>query len=222
VKRLSFLSFSFVDGSLHDVVKWVLEKPNYFRRIVTLNPLMFMQAQGLESWLSSADLVVPDGEGMCMALSKQEKKKVQSIPGIDLVEAVIKTGGTCYLVGARPEIVKQAAYRVGSQVLGWVDGFQAEAEWGAVIEDMQAKKADFIFVGMGFPKQETFIKFCSTRVDYGTAIGVGGSIDVLAGDIKRAPIWVRTVRLEWLYRAVKEPRRFKSFVDLIRFYRRYC
>ncbi len=222
MKKVSFLSFLIADSSFEGVETWLLEKPDIFRRVVTLNPLMIMKGAGLEDWLSKADLVVPDGVGVCMALAKQEGRGVTPIAGVELVQALIAKKCTCYLVGARPGVVALAAKKIGDQILGFTDGFQDQTDWDGIIQDIKKKRPEFIFVGMGFPIQEKFIQSCKQSLDFGTAIGVGGSIDILAGRVERAPKWVCFMRVEWLYRAIVEPRRFKEFWALFHFYRRYC
>jgi N-acetylglucosaminyldiphosphoundecaprenol N-acetyl-beta-D-mannosaminyltransferase len=222
MKTVQFLSFSIVDACLSDVVNWCMSKPRVFRRIVTLNPLMLMSGPSFRDWIGKANLVVPDGCGICKALRKIEQRHIESITGIDIVQALLARGASCYLVGARVDVVEKASKVFGNQVLGYSDGFQPVAAWDGIVEDIKTKEPDFIFVGMGFPTQESFIQLCEKELVYGTAIGVGGSIDVLSGEIKRAPSWVCALQLEWLYRAIREPRRFKQFFILFRFYRKYC
>jgi N-acetylglucosaminyldiphosphoundecaprenol N-acetyl-beta-D-mannosaminyltransferase len=212
-------------GSYDTVLDWLLAPSGRFRRVVTLNPIIFEQARTCSKeleWISSADLIVPDGMGICMAMKRRHGVCQRSITGVQLVHDILsKTGKKIYFVGATSTRLKKAVQRVESKfsctVVGAHDGYFSDEDVEEVLGAIQAEKPDFIFVGMGYPRQEWFIRQLSGALDDGVAIGVGGVIDVLSGEVAWAPMPFRRVGLEWLYRMLKEPRRLKQLPLVIRF-----
>lgn len=148
----------------------------------------------------------------------------QKVAGIDFADQLAgrlaRTGKTLYLLGSKPGVAEQAAANLqtkypGLQIVGTADGyFQDEAQ---VVETINAARPDVLFVCLGAPKQELIYGTSQKQLQVGLMIGLGGSLDGFAGTVKRAPVWMQRAGLEWLYRLIKEPRRFKRMLRLPKF-----
>lgn len=187
-------------------------------QIVTINPEMISEARKNKDFseiVEHADLVVPDGIGVEIGL-KILGHKVRRIPGIELGRALIvkfsDENKTVAFVGAKPEVVESAVkmLRTDIQNLNVVyfhDGYFKDAN--IIMDSLYQAKPDLVLVALGSPKQEIFIAEMKTRLPNSTFIGLGGSFDVWAGHVERAPEIYQNLGLEWLYRTIKEPKRFK-------------
>ena len=187
-------------------------------QIVTINPEMISEARKNKDFseiVEHADLVVPDGIGVEIGL-KILGHKVRRIPGIELGRALIvkfsDENKTVAFVGAKPEVVESAVkmLRTDIQNLNVVyfhDGYFKDAN--IIMDSLYQAKPDLVLVALGSPKQEFFIAEMKTRLPNSTFIGLGGSFDVWAGYVERAPEIYQNLGLEWLYRTIKEPKRFK-------------
>ena len=187
-------------------------------QIVTINPEMISEARKNKDFseiVEHADLVVPDGIGVEIGL-KILGYKVRRIPGIELGRALIvkfsDENKTVAFVGAKPEVVESAVkmLRTDIQNLNVVyfhDGYFKDAN--IIMDSLYQAKPDLVLVALGSPKQEFFIAEMKTRLPNSTFIGLGGSFDVWAGHVERAPEIYQNLGLEWLYRTIKEPKRFK-------------
>lgn len=187
-------------------------------QIVTINPEMISEARNNKDFseiVEHADLVVPDGIGVEIGL-KILGHKVRRIPGIELGRALIvkfsDENKTVAFVGAKPEVVESAVkmLRTDIQNLNVVyfhDGYFKDAN--IIMDSLYQAKPDLVLVALGSPKQEFFIAEMKTRLPNSTFIGLGGSFDVWAGHVERAPEIYQNLGLEWLYRTIKEPKRFK-------------
>lgn len=214
-------------GKYPDILNWCKQTLKFpgFKRIVTINPHIISDCETdpeLKKWIQTADLTIPDGNGICWALKKKCNIQQTPLTGIQLTLDLLNDGVSVYLVGAAPTIPEKAATYIArhypkSVVLGYHHGFMAHGDWEKVAIDIEHKKPDIILVGMGFPKQEYFIQFLSKKLSYGIAIGVGGVIDVLAGEVQWAPVWIRKIKMEWIYRGIKQPKRIKQWGKLIKF-----
>ena len=187
-------------------------------QIVTLNPEMIENANNnpdFASIIKNAELVVPDGIGVELGL-KILGYSVKRIAGIELGKALIykyaKEGKKVAMIGAKPEIISSAIYNLKMEIpnINIVyshDGyFDNKSE---IIAEVVASAPDLILVALGSPKQEFFINDLKLKLPNSVMIGLGGSFDVWAGVVERAPIFYRNLGLEWLYRTFREPKRFK-------------
>lgn len=187
-------------------------------QIVTINPEMISVAQKNRDFsdiISSAELVVPDGIGVEIGL-RILGYKVRRIPGIELGKALIerfaKSDKSVAMIGAKPEVITEAIANLKNEIsnLNIVyshDGYFDDAE--KVLAEVKATCPDLVLVALGSPKQEFFINALKTQLPNSTMIGLGGSFDVWAGTVERAPKIYQKLGLEWLYRTLKEPKRFK-------------
>ncbi len=187
-------------------------------QIVTINPEMISEARKNKEFseiVEHADLVVPDGIGVEIGL-KILGHKVKRIPGIELGRALIvkfsDENKTVAFVGAKPEVVESAVKMLRTDiqnlnVVYYHDGYFKDAN--IIMDSLYQAKPDLVLVALGSPKQEFFIAEMKNRLPNSTFIGLGGSFDVWAGHVERAPEIYQNLGLEWLYRTIKEPKRFK-------------
>lgn len=199
--------------------------------IFTPNPEIVMLAKNNEKLLSvmnKASLVVPDGIGVVIAskLKKGEKLK-ERVAGYDLVQnsmkQAVQKGYKYYFFGSKPTVAEEAAKQMrtkypGIQIVGTHDGYFKEKDVPAIIEEINASGANVLLVALGAPKQEIWIDENKHFLKYvKVLIGVGGSFDVMAGNVKRAPEAFQKVGLEWFYRLLQEPTRIKRMMILPQF-----
>jgi len=166
--------------------------------------------------LESAECVPADGFWVAFAARVLGIKGVGHV-GIErlvyrLLERIAPAGRTVYLLGARAEVVREAAAAVemlypGIRVVGVQNGYFQPADEEAIFSEIEAKSPDLILVGMTSPKKENWISQYGRRLRTGVVIGVGGLFDVLAGRVPAAPEWMKTHGLEWLFRFAHDPRR---------------
>ena len=193
-------------------------------RIVTLNAEMTMSARAdaaLGQAIGTADLVIPDGAGVVWALGRQ-KVRVVKTAGIELAWTLLEYAAAhrwrVALVGATPEVMEtlraELPQRIGGLNLALaVDGYQAPEAWPGIEAQLKALKPDLVLVALGVPRQETWSQRVATGQP-GLWMGVGGSFDVWAGIKKRAPGWMCRMQLEWLYRLMQEPSRWRRMLSL--------
>lgn len=183
-----------------------------------------MADEELMELVNGADLVLPDGAGVVLGSKILKTPLKQKVAGVDFADGLLgllaQTGRSVYLLGSRPGIAELAAENMikkhpGLQICGMADGyFKDEAP---VVEKINAANPDVLFVCLGAPKQERFMKAHQQELNVRMMIGLGGSLDSFAGTVKRAPQWMINCSLEWLYRLIKEPKRFKRMLRLPKF-----
>ncbi|NLI14450.1 MAG: WecB/TagA/CpsF family glycosyltransferase [Peptococcaceae bacterium] len=221
--RISLLGASIDALGMEETVERVAVfiKDGRPRRVITLNPEFLYRAQSageLLDLVKRADVVTPDGEGIVWACRMAGRPVPERVTGIDLmlrlVEKAAAEGWRVYLLGAAPGVAEEAAERLGRlypglRVAGCRHGYFQEDEGHKVAEEISKAKPDLLFAALGAPKQEKWIDSHLEKSGATVAIGVGGSLDVLAGRVRRAPGWVRRLRLEWLYRLLSNPSRWR-------------
>ena len=170
----------------------------------------------LRSSVLEADLVVADGMGVVWASRFLGQSLPERVAGIDLMDGMLARsadrGYRVYCLGATAEVLAAAVDRMradhpGAQIVGQRDGYFGEHEEEAVAEAIREARADILLVGMTSPKKERFLARWSERMQVPVCHGVGGSFDVAAGKVKRAPAVWQKAGMEWLYRVVQEPGR---------------
>lgn len=197
--------------------------------VCTPNPEIVMEAQKDEELmeiLRAADMVVPDGIGVVWASKYSEVRLQERVAGYDLVQNVFArikdTDAGVYFFGGAPGIATAAAKKMmkkypGLRVLGTHNGYFDAKEEKKVIEDIKKLSPSILLVGLGAPKQEKWIYENMRLTNAKVCIGVGGSFDVMAGNVKRAPKLFRKLGLEWFYRLLKQPSRIVRMMKLPKF-----
>ena len=196
-------------------------------QIVTLNAEMTMAAladPALGGAIAAADLVIPDGAGVVWAL-KRKGYRVRRSPGIELarqllVEAASRSWRVA-LVGASPEVMALVSARLKKEIPGLtlqfsVHGYQSPEQWPGIEQQLLEARPDLVLVALGVPRQETWIQRMHVHQP-GLWMGVGGSFDVWSGAKQRAPQWMCRLQIEWLYRLVQEPSRWRRMLALPEF-----
>ncbi len=204
--------------------------------VCTPNPEIIMRANDdelLYQALQDAELVVPDGIGVVIA-SKILKGNTlkERVAGYDLVQNTMKYSRNqeCkyYFFGSQPQVAKMAQKNMQAKypnikVVGARDGYFQVEEIPSIIEDINNSGANILLVALGSPKQELWIKeYANQLTNIKVAIGVGGSLDVMAGTVKRAPVLFQKLGLEWFYRLITQPTRAKRMLVLPLFLIKVC
>lgn len=226
VKLLGFDIDTFDQESAINYTKSLIENKKG-GQVITINPEMIeygLKNPDFAEILNNADLVIPDGVGVKIGL-KIKGFNVQRIAGIEfshkLIEECAKKNFSIALIGAKPEIIKKATENLKAEfanlnIIYTQDGYYKNVE--DVYWELGEKKPQLLLVALGSPKQEIFIKNYRINHPETVMIGVGGSFDVWSGEVQRAPVIYQKLGLEWLYRTIKEPQRFKRiFPTLPRF-----
>ena len=175
----------------------------------------------LREMLNGADLMLPDGAGVVLASKLLRTPVKQKVAGVDFAAGLLgileRNGQSLYLLGGKPGIGELAAQKMLEahpqlRIAGIADGyFQDEAP---VVAKINASGADALFVCLGAPKQERFMVQHRQELHVHLMAGLGGSLDAFAGTVQRAPAWMIRLNLEWLYRLIREPKRFRRMLRL--------
>lgn len=195
--------------------------------VVTPNPEIVMLCRenpALKAAVDEASLVLADGVGIIHGAKILGTPMKDRNPGIDFGTALMKKlgeqGKSVFLFGAKPGVAEKAAERIqvlcpGIVIAGTNDGyFQDDTP---IIEKINAAKPDLLLVCLGAPKQELWMQNNRDKLDVGLMIGLGGSLDVFAGVVKRAPEVWQKLGLEWFYRLLCEPSRIGRMMKLPKF-----
>ena len=206
-----------------------LAKQGAGAQIVTLGTEMVVHAQRdaeFRAVVNAAALSLCDTVGLLAVARRRGAPLAERVTGVELVERLCaqaaSQGLPVYLLGGAYGVADAAAAGLrarfpGLVVAGTHDGYFVENQSAEVAGAIRASGARLLFVGMGFPRQELWLAQHLSQTGCGAGIGVGGSFDVIAGKIERAPKTVRRLGLEWLYRLVREPRRWRRQLALPRF-----
>lgn len=194
--------------------------------IVTSDAIGVMKAQHdgeLRAIINEADLVTADGAGVILAARLLGLPLDARVSGCDMVSEICRVaarmGRSVYLLGAAPGVAEKAAEKLKQQVpnlivAGCHDGYFTAEEEPLIVADIAARRPAALFVALGIPRQERWIKAHLQELGVPVCIGVGGSFDVISGLKRRAPLWMQRCGLEWLYRVAKEPSRLPRLAAL--------
>ena len=195
--------------------------------VVAINPEKIMKAKhdpSLRRLLNDAEIQIPDGIGVILASKLQKGDITSRVTGVDMMlrlcEEAAKQQKSVFLYGAKPGVAEAASAKLqalypGIIVAGVQDGY--EQDEAVVKQRINEAKPDILFVAMGSPKQENWINANRDELHPIIYQGVGGSFDVLAGNVKRAPVAFQKAGMEWFYRLLKEPSRIKRQLALPQF-----
>ena len=190
--------------------------------IFTPNPEVIIKANENPAFmkiLNDGDLIIPDGIGIVLASKLYKIKIKERVTGYDLSLALLDyikdTDFTVYFFGSMAKVAERAKAKMevkfkGLKVVGCHDGIDFENKSQEIIDDINTKKPDMVFVGLGMVNQEMWISKNAKQLNTKLLIGFGGVLDHFAGDIKRAPIAYQRIGLEWLYRRVTLKRKSRQ------------
>lgn len=211
-------------GALRRIENFV-EQGGGVHLVATVNPEFVMLARGDPEFarvLESADLCLPDGTGVAWAARRAGCDLRGPVAGADLVPLLAETcarhGWRLFLLGAGPGVAGDLAGRLhSSNPTLEVAAHSGSPEPSADEETLKLineHRADVLLVAYGAPRQELWVDRLKGRLGVSVAVGVGGTFDYLAGRVPRAPRWMRSVGLEWLYRLIRQPWRMRRMAVL--------
>lgn len=198
-------------------------------QVVTVNPEFLVVAQEdhqFQEVLNEADLAVPDGVGLLWAARFLGKPLKGRVTGVELVRSLSKIaeekGYRIFLLGAGEGVAQAAAEVLQNEcpqlmIAGTYAGSPALEEEEDIAEKITAAKPNMLFVAYGFPQQDIWIRRNVSRMRVPMAMGVGGAFDYISGTVRRAPAWMCRLGLEWLYRLIRQPWRWRRMLRLPRF-----
>lgn len=198
-------------------------------QIITLNAEILYQAQknvALKTVIENAAMVTPDGSGVVWASRTLGQPLKERVTGIDLMEEICRqaryNGWKLFLLGGAPGVAETAATNIkqaleGVQIVGTQHGYFQPEEGAAVVDAINTAAPDILFAGMGAPKQELWLASHQAELHVPVLMGVGGSFDVVAGNVRRAPAFFQRIGMEWFWRLCLEPKRFNRVLALPRF-----
>lgn len=171
--------------------------------------------------INKCGVINADGASVVMASKYLGNPLPERVAGIDLmqdlVELASKKNYSVYLLGAKEEIVKKTGEVLTQKydnlnIVGYRNGYFKDEEWSSISKELNKLNPDFVFVGITSPKKEYLIEYLQNKGLKSVLMGVGGSFDVISGNIPRAPKWMQKCNLEWLFRVMNEPKRlFKRY-----------
>ena len=176
--------------------------------------------------LNESELLTADGIGVVYASKIVKNPIKERAAGYDIACSVLdklaKVGGSVYLFGSKPGVAETAGENIikkypGIKIAGYSDGYFDEEKEKTIIANINRANPDLVFVCLGAPKQEKWIASHRDELPNAVYMGIGGSLDVFAGTVKRAPEFFIKHKIEWLYRLGKQPSRFVRMLDLPRF-----
>ena len=197
--------------------------------IATANAEMIMRATHdpeLCDILNAAALVVADGAGTVWAARHLGHRMPERVAGYDLAQELLHAapseGRRVYFFGSAPGVAEKAKAKAeklypGIEIVGVRDGYFKPKDNAAIIAEIRAAQPDLLLVALGVPKQEKWIAAHLAELGVPVAIGVGGTLDVMAGVMKRAPRWMQKAKLEWLFRGMLQPKRAGRLLALPKF-----
>lgn len=198
-------------------------------RIITANAEMLMQAQtskSLNSSLQSADLVVADGAGVVWAAKELGGFLPERVAGIDLAHRILSLSASkkipIFFFGGAPKIAEEAAKKMiakypGLTIAGIQDGFITPTDETTLLDRINKSGAQILFAALGVPKQEEWLDRYKDELTPFLRMGVGGSFDVMADQVTRAPLWMQKNGLEWFYRLLCQPSRWRRMLAIPQF-----
>ena len=178
--------------------------------------VMMRQDNRLARAIRSCDLVNADGQSVVWASRFTGTPLPERVTGIDLMLELLRQssnqGYRVYFLGAHKETVAKVVDSCqskfsGLQVAGWHSGYFDASEEQLILADIRSTQPHILFVALGSPYQEYWLESHQAELDVPFSMGVGGSFDVLAGELRRAPLWMQKRGLEWLFRLLQEPTR---------------
>ncbi len=179
------------------------------------------QNEKMKEIVNSCGIINADGASVVLASKYLKKKLPERVAGIDLMMDLVslsdKKGYRVYLLGAKEEVVRKTKEVLLNKypnlnLVGIKNGYFKDDEWQDISNELKQIKPDFVFVGITSPKKEYLIEYLQNQGSDAVFMGVGGSFDVISGNIPRAPKWMQKMSLEWLFRVLQEPKRlFKRY-----------
>lgn len=220
MKRINLLTTYANPITTKETVKHIENsiKNNSFVQHVVINVakiISMLSDSKLRESVESCDIINIDGMGVVWGARFLGHDVPERVAGVDLFYELLamsaQNGFSVYLLGAKDDVVSATAHKVQElypslKVVGYHHGYFWDDE-EAMVEKIRVSRAQLLFVAITSPKKENFINRWKDKLGVNFVMGVGGTFDVVAGKVKRAPLWMQNAGLEWLYRVIQEPRR---------------
>ena len=230
-KTVNILGVNISTATVSEVVQMIFDTISSGNKMSIFTPnseiiLSAYKDANFKNIINSASLCTADGIGVIYASKIFATPIPERCSGYDisleLIKQMTKSGASIYLFGASPGVAETAKEKIqetnpGINIVGYHDGYFDCEEENNIINDINDKKPNVLFVCLGSPKQEKWIFDHLNDLDVNVAIGLGGCLDVYAGNVKRAPQIFIKLGLEWFYRLIKEPKRFFRMLALPKF-----
>lgn len=232
MKQVTILGVSFsklsMEETLNTLSNVVASESNKPFHVITANPEIVIGADqdpNIKQITDQADLITPDGIGIVIASRWKGEPVAERVAGYDLLLNLLEQGNQAgwsfFFLGAGEEVNKGATEIIRERypnlvIAGRHHGFFKEKE-AELIQQINEAHPDILVVALGAPRQEQWIYQHKAELHTKIAIGVGGSLDVIAGKVKRAPVFWQKLNLEWFYRLVSQPTRWKRQLALPKF-----
>ena len=225
-KRITILNTTIdvltVEETINLVEKYVITKTPLHLMGVNADKINEVNSNELmKKIVNSCGIINADGASVVLASKYLKKKLPERVAGIDLMQSLValseKKNYSIYLLGAKQEVVEKTKDVLMDRhnnlnIKGIHNGYFKEENWGEISTELKTLKPDFVFVGITSPMKEYLIEFLQNDGNNCVFMGVGGSFDVISGNIPRAPKWMQKCNLEWLFRVMQEPKRlFKRY-----------
>lgn len=220
-----------LDETVDRIEQLVRCGPTHQHVVVNVDKIVKLQRDStLREAILGCDLINADGQPIVWASRILKSPLKARVTGVDLFEALIERcaarGFRPFLLGARQEVVERVAELLKTrhtqlQLAGFRNGYWSPSEEPSVVAKVKMARPDILFVAMSSPRKELFLRKWKPELQVPLVMGVGGTFDVVAGKVKRAPRWVQWCGLEWLYRLLQEPRRLwrRYLVEDMAFFR---
>jgi N-acetylglucosaminyldiphosphoundecaprenol N-acetyl-beta-D-mannosaminyltransferase len=223
IRKILIDGIEYYGGEFNEFTDYILTKykSNHDGKIIIVhinlkNFYSLCKDKELKEKIKNECTCVFDGIGMKTGIMLRGKGKMQDLNGTDLYPVLInefcRLGYGIFLLGAEEHIVKKAVKKISGEypeinICGYSSGYFSEEEESGIIKKINESKSDILIIGRGFPLQEKFILKHKDNLNVSLIWNVGGLLDFISGKKKRAPLWLRKIRLEWLYRLALEPGR---------------
>ncbi|MNI38468.1 putative N-acetylmannosaminyltransferase [compost metagenome] len=218
-----------LDQSLQVVSETIEQEKSELFHVITVNPEIVMACQHdqqLRSIVDEAGLITADGIGIVMVSRVKGGNLPERVTGFDLLIKLLERGNhkkwSFYLLGADEPTSRKAAEVINQtypnvSIVGRQNGFFKQEDESKIVEEIRSVAPDILVVALGAPYAERWIHKYKDSLNASMAMGVGGSLDVIAGKVKRAPVIWQKMHVEWLYRLISQPSRWKRQLILPRF-----
>jgi len=231
IPKVPIFGIPFSKMNKHETVEYITDRieSNIQTHVITANPIMVMSAlekPQYKEMMLQADLIVSDGTGILWAAEQGGNPIAERVTGIELIHELMTKGEKhhwkVYLLGTSQVVIEAAAKTLQLQfpqvrVIGYRNGYFTAEHDAEVVAEIAALQPHLLFVARGAETQEPWIVKYRKQLGVPLIMGVGGSFDVISGQLKRAPKWMQRSRIEWLYRLIQEPKRLPRMMVIPKF-----
>lgn len=224
LERIRILGVPVDAVNFHQALSWVdqavAEKGH--KRIIAVNPEKIMAARkdpALFEFLEQSDLLIPDGIGVVKAARILRLAKMERVAGSDLMPEICRLaaekGYKIFIYGSKEEVNAKARRILQKRyqrlnIVGWSHGYVPENQMETLVDRINRSGAQILFIALGSPGQEKWLLKYGPRLEtVRVSQGIGGTLDTIAGNVRRAPLVFRKMNLEWFYRLITNPKRAK-------------